>query len=198
MPTERNPLIRAKRRAGRVKRWMKRRWWERKIGQQYRAWLALADQTVPGSVDNQVPIAVIVPVFDPPVQFLEQALTSVLRQTARNWQLIVSDDGSTDADVLALLEDFTATHAGDERITVLRRANGGISAAMNVGLEEVRTTHFGWLDHDDALDPRCLATFSAALAEGDVDVVYSDEDKIDVQGRHFELYAKPGFPPNYC
>jgi O-antigen biosynthesis protein len=195
MPAERNPLIKAKRRAGRVKRWIKRRWWERNIGQQYRAWLALADQTVPGSIDNPVPIAVIVPVFDPPVAFLEQALESVLRQTARNWQLIVSDDGSTDADVTSFLDNFTATHASDERITVLRRANGGISAAMNAGLQHVQTTHFGWLDHDDVLDPRCFATFSAALAEGDVDVVYSDEDKIDTQGRHFELYAKPGFSP---
>lgn len=195
MLSERNPLIKAKRRAGRVKRWMKRRWWERNIGKEYRSWLALAAETTPGSVDNPVPISVIVPVFNPPVDFLKEALASVLNQTAQNWHLIVSDDGSTDVKVQLFLESFAAQHGDDDRITVIRQENGGISAAMNAGLEHVGTSHFGWLDHDDVLDPRCLATFSAALADGDVDVVYSDEDKIDTHGRHFELYAKPSFSP---
>ena len=195
MVSERNPLIKAKRRAGRVKRWIKRRWWERNVGKEYRAWLALAEETTPGSVENSVPIAIIVPVYNPPVAFLQQALDSVMAQTAKDWQLIVVDDGSTDTKVQLLLESFAHHHASDLRVSVIRKANGGIASAMNAGLAEARTTHFGWLDHDDALDPRCLATFSAALAEGDVDVVYSDEDKIDAQGRHFELYAKPGFSP---
>ena len=195
MLSERNPLIKAKRRAGRVRRWIKRRWWERNVGKEYRAWLALAAETTPGSVDNAVPISVIVPVYNPPVAFLREALDSVLNQTAQHWHLIVSDDGSTDQSVQEYLATFAREHQGDDRITVTRQGNGGISAAMNAGLKHVQTSHFGWLDHDDVLDPRCLAIFSAALAEGDVDVVYSDEDKIDTNGRHFELYAKPGFSP---
>lgn len=195
MPSEHNPLIKLKRRAGRVKRWVKRRWWERNVGKEYRAWLALAQEAVPGSVDNAASIAVIVPVYNPPTDFLEQALASVLRQTAKHWQLIVVDDGSSDPGVQQMLEAFAAEHVADPRITVIRKPNGGIASAMNAGLDQVRTSHFGWLDHDDVLDPRCLATFSAALADGDIDVVYSDEDKIDPHGRHFELYAKPGFSP---
>ena len=195
MVSERNPLIKAKRRAGRVKRWIKRRWWERNVGKEYRAWLALAQETTPGSVENAVPIAIIVPVYNPPIGFLQQALDSVLAQTARNWQLIVVDDGSTDQQVRDVLTAFASAHGNDNRIRVIQQSNGGIASAMNAGLAEVRTSHFGWLDHDDALDPRCIATFSAALAEGNIDVVYSDEDKIDSQGRHFELYAKPGFSP---
>ena len=150
---------------------------------------------VPGSIKNAVPIAVIVPVYNPPVAFLQQALESVINQTASNWQLIVVDDGSTDSDVSQLLDSFTRSHEGDQRIRVIRKANGGIASAMNAGLAEVRTNHFGWLDHDDALDPRCLAEFSQRLVEEGVDLVYSDEDKIDSQGRHFELYAKPDFSP---
>lgn len=195
MLSERNPLIKAKRRAGRVKRWVKRRWWERKVGLQYRAWLALAKETVPGSVANAVPMTVIVPVFNPPVAFLKEALESVLAQTAQHWHLIVSDDGSTEAEVIEFLEQFVEDHEDDSRVVVVRNSNGGISAAMNAGLEHVSTSHFGWLDHDDVLDPRCFAIFSAALAEGGVDVVYSDEDKIDTHSRHFELYAKPSFSP---
>lgn len=195
MLSERNPLIRAKRRAGRVKRWIKRRWWERHTGKHYRAWLAEATLSEPGSDNNAIRVAIIVPVFNPPVTFLHESLTSVLHQSAQNWQLIVSDDGSTDPAVIAYLDEFTASHAEDDRVLVLRNPNGGISAALNAGLAVVQTTHVGWLDHDDVLDPRCIATFSSVLAETNADIVYSDEDKIDSNGRHFELYAKPDFSP---
>ena len=192
---ETNPLIRAKRRAGRVKRWVKRKLWERNIGKQYKAWLAEAATTAPSSVDNLVPIAVIVPVFNPPIDFLRECLDSVVNQTATHWQLIVSDDGSTDAAVVAYLDAFSAEHASDDRITVLRNPNGGISAACNRGLEQVRTSHFGWLDHDDALDPRCFAEVSQRVADTEADIVYSDEDKITARGEHLELYCKPDFSP---
>jgi len=182
--------------AGRGKRWLKRRAYERSVGKEYRAWLAQAASTTPGSVDNEIPLAVIVPVYNPPVEFLRECLTSVLKQSARNWQLIVSDDGSTDATVTAFLDQFERTHAQDSRVIVVRNANAGISAAQNRALEKVTTTHFGWLDHDDALDPRCFEEFSKALTENpDALIVYSDEDKFDAKGKHFELYCKPDFSP---
>jgi GT2 family glycosyltransferase len=151
--------------------------------------------TAPGSASNEVPIAIVVPVFNPPVDYLNAALSSVLQQTATNWQLIVVDDGSTAPDVIEHLLNFESEHMDDARIQVLRIPNGGISAAMNAGVCEVQTPYFGWLDHDDVLDARCIEYCSAALTSGDVDIVYSDEDKIDDAGRHFELYAKPTFSP---
>ena len=52
------------------------------------------------------------------------------------------------------------------------------------------------LDHDDLLDRRCIDAFSRALEEnGFPDAVYSDEDKVDARGEHFELYCKPDFSP---
>ena len=192
-----NLLIRAKRRAGRVKRYLKRKWWERNIGKQYHAWLA-ESQTMPaGSIDNAVPISVIVPVFNPPIRFLEECLTSVLTQTARNWELIVSDDGSTDPDIKTLLSAFTEQHAGDPRVVVIRGENGGISAAQNRALERVQHQYFGWLDHDDQLNPRAVELMSVAIQQAvqAPQVVYSDEDKIDAKGEHFELYCKPDFSP---
>ena len=127
-------------------------------------------------------------------------MSSVLNQSAQHWQLVVSDDGSTDAEVVKYLDEFTTRHAGDARVVVLRNTNGGISTACNRGIAAVTNDYFGWLDHDDALDRRCFAEFSATiegqLAAGNaVDIVYSDEDKIDTRGNHFELYAKPDFSP---
>ena len=195
--SEAHPLIRVKRRLGRIKRYVKRRWWERNIGKQYKAWLLQSQQQPAGIVDNHTPIAVIVPVYNPPVRFLEECLSSVANQTARHWQLIVSDDGSTNPDVCEYLDHFETHHAEDPRVTVIRDANAGISAAQNRALERVTTEYFGWLDHDDQLNPRAIEVMSEAMeaASSPPQVVYSDEDKIDSKGEHFELYCKPDFSP---
>jgi len=194
---ESHPLIRAKRRAGRIKRYLKRKWWERNTGKQYKAWLANSMQREAGIVDNQIPISVIVPVFNPPVAFLRECLASVTNQTASNWQLIVSDDGSTQTDTTEFLDTFAAAHEGDPRVLVVRAGNAGISAAQNRALEHVQHTYFGWLDHDDQLNPRAIEIFSQTIEErGQApQVVYSDEDKIDTKGEHYELYCKPDFAP---
>ena len=194
---ESHPLIRAKRRAGRIKRYLKRKWWERNIGKQYKAWLLDTQQRAVGSIDNAVPLAVIVPVYNPPVRFLAECLNSVLNQTARNWQLIVSDDGSTKEDVVAFLDGFADQHADDGRVVVIRGENGGISLAQNRALERVTCAYFGWLDHDDQLNPRAVEFMSESIATGEPrpQVVYSDEDKIDTKGEHYELYCKPDFSP---
>ncbi|MSW81689.1 MAG: hypothetical protein F2840_11135, partial [Actinobacteria bacterium] len=68
MLTEKNPIIKAKRRAGRVKRWAKRKLWERNIGKDYKAWLALAPEIVAGSTDHPITISILVPVYNPPIE----------------------------------------------------------------------------------------------------------------------------------
>lgn len=194
---ESHPVIRLKRRAGRVKRYLKRKWWERNTGKQYKAWLADSVQRTPGSIDNKTPISVIVPVFNPPVDFLRECLASVTNQTARNWELIVSDDGTTDPEVREFLQTFEHEHRGDDRIVVITGENAGISAAQNRALERVSHAYFGWLDHDDQLNPRAIEIFSETIqsTEPAPQIVYSDEDKIDPKGQHFELYCKPDFSP---
>lgn len=193
---ETHPLVKAKRRAGRLKRRVKRAWWDRLNGREYRAWLADSFARPVGSVDNEVTVAVVVPVFDPPVRFLDACVNSVVNQTARNWQLIVSDDGSTEPDVRAFLDAFAMAHRDNPRVIVTSGPNGGIAAACNRGLESVKAAWFGWLDHDDVLNPRAIEIFSSELAHHpDTLVIYSDEDKIDSSGKHYELYCKPDFSP---
>ena len=194
---ESNPIIRAKRRAGRVRRYVKRKWWERNVGKQYKAWLVDAETRQVGSVENVVPISIIVPVFNPPVRFLDECLSSVLQQSAKNWQLVISDDGSTDDAVIDYLNAFGVEHQDDPRVLLIRGENGGISAAQNRALERVQHEYFGWLDHDDQLNRRTVELISEAIDDSPVrpQVAYSDEDKIDSKGEHFELYCKPGFSP---
>jgi len=191
-----NPFIRAKRRAGRVKRWIKRKVWERNIGKQYKAWLAEAAQVEPGTTDHDTTISIIVPVYNPPVTFLRECLESVVTQQARNWQLVIANDGSTKQEVTEYLAEFGRQHAGDSRIVIVTKENGGISSALNAALERATGDYVGMLDHDDLLDRRCIDAFSNALEDNDFpDAVYSDEDKVNARGEHFELYCKPSFSP---
>ncbi len=196
MVSESNPLIRAKRRAGRVKRWIKRKVYERNIGRQYKAWLAEAAQVQPGTTTHDTTISIIVPVYNPPVRFLSECLESVVAQQAGNWQLVVANDGSTKPEVADYLAEFGRQHEGDPRIVIVTKENGGISSALNAALERATGDYVGMLDHDDLLDRRCIEAFSRALEEsGFPDAVYSDEDKVNARGEHFELYCKPSFSP---
>jgi GT2 family glycosyltransferase len=196
MVSESNPLIKAKRRAGRVKRYIKRKVYERNIGKQYKAWLAEAATVESGTADFPFTISILVPVYNPPIDFLNECLQSVIHQSARNWQLIVVNDGSTKPEIAPWLEQFASEHANDARIKVSTKANGGISSALNAALAEATGEYMGMLDHDDALDPRCIETFSKVVEANDhPDAVYSDEDKINPRGEHFELYCKPDFSP---
>jgi len=193
---ESNPLIRAKRRAGRVKRWVKRKVYERNIGRQYKAWLAEAPAVAAGSTTHDTTISIIVPVYNPPIAFLRECLQSVLDQQARNWQLVVADDGSTKPEVGEFLAAFAEQHADDARVIVVSKPNGGISSALNAALERATGEYVGMLDHDDALDRRCIEAFSQAIEQhAGPDAVYSDEDKVNPRGEHFELYCKPDFSP---
>ena len=186
---------RLRRPLGALRRRIRRAWWSRLTGKQYRRWLAQAATTTPSSVGNPVALSVIVAVFDPPIDYLRSCIESVRAQTARNWQLVVSDDGSSDPAVLEYLQGVE--NEPDPRIIVVRGSNTGISAAQNRALEHVTHEFFGWIDHDDELDPRALVMMSDAIAANaqPVNVAYSDEDKIDDHGRHFDVYCKPDFSP---
>ena len=192
--SESNPLIKVRRRLGRIKRYVKRTLYERNIGKNYTAWLAKAAETTPGSETFPTTISIVIPVYNPPIQFLTECIESVVNQTATNWQLVISNDGSTNANVNDYLTELAATN--NPKITILVNENGGISAAINAGLEHATGEYFGMLDHDDALDVRCIEEFSKAIEQNNhPEAIYSDEDKINPSNQHSGLYCKPDFSP---
>lgn len=84
--------------------------------------------------------------------YLEHAISSVVRQTLSAWHLIVVDDGSSDATA----EIARRWVARDERITSVRQENAGVAAARNRGLALATTRWVAFLDHDDAFLPEKL------------------------------------------
>jgi glycosyltransferase involved in cell wall biosynthesis len=144
---------------------------------------------------SQPLISIITPVFETPLSRLEEAVQSVLAQAYENWELLLIDDGSTDPDLLRILPHLPQR---DRRIVLAKlEKHGGISAASNRGLELARGEWVTFLDHDDLLEPDALFQIVRSLQmHPDVDLIYSDEDKLGEDGFEAPLF-KPDWSPDF-
>lgn len=147
------------------------------------------------SFQYQPLISIVMPTFNTTEVWLRKAIESVQEQTYLNWELCIADDASTEPHVLQILKQFSQE---DSRIKVHYRAsNGHISAASNSALELATGEFIALLDHDDELSPSALYAVVKELNKfPDAEVIYSDEDKIDAQGRRFDPYFKPDWNPD--
>ncbi len=117
-------------------------------------------------------------------RFIGQAVDSALAQTFADWELIVVNDGSTDA-----TPDILARYA-DARIKVVHQANGGESIARNTALAHARGEHLAFLDADDLFLPRHLEVTAGALRERpDRGGVYTDGYYCDQDGARIKLLS---------
>ncbi len=100
--------------------------------------------------------------------FLRGAIDSVRAQTFQDWEHLVIDDGSTDAtpEILAglCLEESRSAHP---RLRMIRTANQGFQAALNLGLAEARGDLVAFLDSDDEYSPDHLEHLRATLGDHD-------------------------------
>jgi glycosyltransferase involved in cell wall biosynthesis len=140
-------------------------------------------------------ISVLMPVYNPPLTMLEEAIRSVQGQLYRNWELCIADDASTDKGVRELLQRYANE---DSRIKVVfREKNGHISAASNSALDLVNGDYVALLDNDDLLREHALFYIADAIASNpDAGLIYSDEDKIDQSGQRYDPYFKPDWNPD--
>jgi glycosyltransferase involved in cell wall biosynthesis len=140
-------------------------------------------------------VSVVLPVFQTPEAWLRRCLDSVLQQVYPNWELCVADDASPDPRVREILEEYARR---DARIKLVFRAgNGHIAEASNSALQLATGEFIGLLDHDDELRPHALLEMAEAIAcRNDLGLLYSDEDKIDAEGRRFSPYFKPDWNPD--
>lgn len=107
---------------------------------------------------NSPLFSIIMPVYNA-AETLCDAVGSITAQTCPDWELLLVDDGSTDASA-ALAERLAAA---DPRIRLLRQQNAGICAARNRGLDEAKGTYIGFCDDDDLYEPAALAAAAELL-----------------------------------
>lgn len=171
----------------------------------YSAWVRLYDELTPSDraqirghiasfVDRPL-FSVLLPVYNSNPRYLRRAIASVRRQLYPHWELCIVDDASTDRRIGPLLQKEARA---DPRIKLLRRTdNGHICAASNDALGLASGKFIALLDHDDELAPTAL--YYAALElnnKPDLQLLYSDEDKLDKQGRRCDPYFKSDWNPD--
>lgn len=117
-----------------------------------------------GKMTNNPFISVIVPVYNVG-KYLEECLESLVNQTLENIEIICVNDGSTD-NSLNVLNEYRKK---DKRITVVNKANGGVSSARNIGLRIARGEYIAFVDADDIAEKRlCERAWKEALRGGGI------------------------------
>ncbi|MEG4808501.1 glycosyltransferase [Microcoleus sp. F8-D3] len=139
-------------------------------------------------------ISVVMPVYNPQIDFLESAIASAIDQVYPNWELCIADDCSTDFSVADTLKNWAQK---DDRIRItFRTENGNISAATNSAAALATGDIILFLDNDDELTPDALGEVALYFAAHPAtDFLYSDDDKIDTKGRRFAPQFKPEWSP---
>lgn len=121
-------------------------------------------------------VSVVMPAYNA-ARYIKHAVDSVLAQTHKHFELLVVNDGSTDA-TESIVKSFT-----DPRIKLLSQANAGPSSARNAALRVARGDFIVFLDSDDQLTPDFIAQHLSAFERTpQADLIYSDYALIDEQG----------------
>ena len=136
------------------------------------------------------------PTYETEPRHLREAIWSVATQEYPNWELVIVDDGSTNR---STRRELARWDARDERIVVrMLDRNSGISAATNQAIEHCRGELVAFLDHDDALTADALLRMARAFGDAEIDVAYSDQDKITARGERTDPFLKPDWSPVYA
>ncbi len=164
----------------------------------YQRWIELyeADRPRPHRCTASDPVvSIVLPVHETPPAFLRELLASIAAQTCPRWQLCAVDDGSPTRTAWRILEAFAAEHPN----VVLKRRDtaGGIAVASNEAMALAAGEFMVYCDHDDTLRSDAIAVLAEAIRNDPaVDVVYSDYDILEPDGRRADPRLKPGWSPD--
>ncbi|MBI1472915.1 glycosyltransferase [Escherichia coli] len=141
------------------------------------------------SFEHLPTISIVMPCYNAPVKYLCEAIESVRNQIYSRWELCIADDASTSEETVLKLKEYAAL---DPRIKItFRSKNGHISNASNSAIELVTGEYVALMDQDDLLPRHALYKVVEAINnQPDVQLIYSDEDKISADGVRCEPYFK--------
>lgn len=140
-------------------------------------------------------ISIVMPVHNTEELWLLRAIESVQAQVYQNWEICAVNDASTKSYIAPLLNEYAAS---DPRIRVKHlSARKGITGASSEALAMATGEFVGLLDHDDELTPDALWEVASWLNRSpELDLLYSDEDKLTIDGARVEPFFKPDWSPD--
>ena len=140
-------------------------------------------------------VSIVIPVYNPPIDFFKKALDSVINQYYSNWELCLADDCSTDEEVKDTIEEYKKKYSNIK--VVYRQENGHISRASNSALELATGEYTLLMDQDDVLRENAIFEIVKLInSKPDADLIYTDEDKIDENDMHSVPHFKPDWSPD--
>lgn len=138
-------------------------------------------------------LSVVIPAYKTPERYLREMLDSILAQTYTNWEVCIADGSPRGQSLERILQRYAEK---DSRIRFqILGGNRGIAGNTNAALEMAQGDYVILADHDDTLPPHAFYEVAKAVNEHpDCDVIYSDEDKLDMDGKAlFDPHFKPDF-----
>ncbi len=140
-------------------------------------------------------ISVVMPTYNTPLNLLDEAIKSLQNQIYDNWELCICDDQSPNEEVWESLQGYASS---DKRIKIIQSdENLHIAGATNLAISLATGEYIGFLDHDDVLTNDALYEVVKVLNELDADLIYSDEDKLEMDGTYSDPFFKPDWSPDY-
>ncbi len=143
--------------------------------------------------EKKIKFSILVPLYNTPMDFLEQMIESVRKQTYSKWELCLVD--GSDDEHSYVKEYCLGISKKDARIKYSQLAeNRGISENTNECLKMATGNYIALFDHDDVLDPTVLFEYMKVICEQNADFIYCDEDKFnEFGGELYDANYKPDF-----
>lgn len=136
--------------------------------------------------------SILIPMYNTPLEFFKELVDAIQGQTYEKWELCLADGTEYDTEAAQYAIGLSKN---DSRIKYKKlESNEGISGNTNKALEMATGDYIVLCDHDDLLTRDALYYVTRALNEDSYDTLYSDEDKVDMTGKHF---FEPSFKPDF-
>lgn len=133
------------------------------------------------NLQNNPKVTILIPVYNGS-NFIKQAIPSAINQTYKNIEILVINDGSTDnGKTEKVIKEF-----GD-KVKYIKKENGGVASALNLGIKEATGEYIAWLSHDDIYLPNKIEKEIKALEklEDKNTIIFSNFELIDENGITF-------------
>ena len=119
--------------------------------------------------------SIIIPVYNVE-RYLNKCIESVVKQTYKNFEIILVDDGSPDS-CPRICDEWAKK---DDRIVVIHKGNGGLSSARNAGIKRAKGQYIGFIDSDDYwTESNFLEKIKDIVTENSVDVILFEYKEVD-------------------
>lgn len=155
----------------------------------------ILDEVVRNKIENltyKPLVSIIMPVYNVDPKWLDLAIKSIEAQWYENWELCIADDKSTNPKTINYLKSLN-----NPKIKIIfLEQNLNISAASNAALDLATGEYIALMDNDDEITPDALYEVVKAIHETGAEFIYSDEDKLEMNGRFSDPHFKPDYAPD--